>query len=177
MANELKIVVVGNVGSGKTTSINVVSEIPVIGTEAKASEKDALHRKKTTTVAMEYGIVNMDGTKVHLYGSPGQRRFEFMADLLLKGATGLIVMIDNGTEAPLVELDYYLKRHGDFLKNNPALIGITHYDDLITKTSLLDYHGYVIEQGFKCPVVRLDARVKDDVKKTIKRLLLEIEKN
>ena len=172
--NELKIVVIGSVGSGKTTSIHAISEIPVIGTEATASEKDALHRKETTTVAMEYGMVNLNDIKIHLYGSPGQRRFEFMADVLLKGASGLIVMIDNGADNPLLELDYFLKRHGNFMKDNPAIIGITHYDDLRTRTSLLDYHGYTIEQGFSCPVMRLDARDKNDVRRTIKRLLIEI---
>jgi signal recognition particle receptor subunit beta len=177
MANEIKIVIVGNVGSGKTTSISTISEIPVVGTEASASEQDALRRKKTTTVAMEYGITNIDEVKIHLYGSPGQRRFEFMADLLLEGAAGLIVMIDNGSNDPLSELDYYLKRHNSFLKKNPAIIGITHFDDLKTQTSLLDYHFYTIQNQLPCPVMRLDARKKNDVEKTIKRLLIEISRN
>lgn len=175
-AKELKIVVIGSVGSGKTTSIHAISEIPVIGTEATASEKDALHRKKTTTVSMEYGIVHLDDIKIHLYGSPGQRRFDFMSDILLEGASGLIVMIDNGADNPLLELDYFLKRHGDFMLNNPVLIGITHYDDLRTQTGLLDFHRYTIDQGFSCPIVRLDAREKKDVARTIKRLLHEIFK-
>jgi signal recognition particle receptor subunit beta len=88
---ELKIVVVGSIGSGKTTSIKAVSSVPVAGTEARASERDALHRKETTTVAMEYGIVYAGDRKIHLYGSPGQRRFDFMASLLLKGAAGMMV--------------------------------------------------------------------------------------
>jgi len=56
--NELKIVVAGNVGSGKSTSIRAISEIPVIGTEAKATESDALHRKSTTTTSMESSILS-----------------------------------------------------------------------------------------------------------------------
>jgi signal recognition particle receptor subunit beta len=173
---ELKIVVVGSVGSGKSTSIRVVSETPVIGTEAVASEREALHRKETTTVAMEYGIVHIDGIKLHLYGSPGQRRFDFMASLLCKGASGMMVMIDNGNDNPMDELNYYLKFHGPFLQSNPAVIGVTHYDDTRTRTGLIDYHNYCITQGFTIPVMRLDAREKVDVEKTIKRLLLEINK-
>ncbi|MGR8934143.1 MAG: GTP-binding protein [Gammaproteobacteria bacterium] len=174
LKSELKLVVVGSVGSGKSTSIQAISEIPVSGTEAKASEREALHRKQTTTVAMEYGRVTVAGTKLHLYGSPGQRRFDFMASLLCKGAAGMIVMIDNGNSDPLHELDYYLKFHGSYLKNHPAVIGVTHYDDTRTRTGLIDYHRYCIEQGFSIPVMRLDAREKHEIEKVVSRLLAEI---
>jgi signal recognition particle receptor subunit beta len=173
---ELKIVVVGSVGSGKSTSIRAISEIPVIGTEASASEREALHRKETTTVAMEYGIVHMENTKLHLYGSPGQRRFDFMGSLLCKGASGMMVMIDNGNSNPMEELDYYLKFHGHFLKSNPAVIGVTHYDDTRTRTGLIDYHNYCMSRNFAIPVMRLDARLKDQVERTIRRLLVEIDR-
>ncbi|MGR8950909.1 MAG: GTP-binding protein [Gammaproteobacteria bacterium] len=171
---ELKIIVVGSVGSGKSTSIRAISEIPVVGTEASASEKQALHRKETTTVAMEYGIAHMEGTKLHLYGTPGQRRFDFMGTLLCKGAAGMVVLIDNGGEDPMAELDYYLKFHGHFLKDRPAVIGVTHYDDTRTETGLIDYHNYCISKSFNIPVMRLDAREKDHVEKTMRRLLEQI---
>jgi signal recognition particle receptor subunit beta len=175
-ANEVKVVVVGSVGSGKSTSIRAVSEIPVCGTEANASEREALHRKQTTTVAMEYGKVTVAGTKLHLYGSPGQRRFDFMASILCKGAAGLIVMIDNGNDHPMRELDYYLNFHGTFLKEHAAVIGVTHYDDTRTHTGLIDYHRYCIERGFRIPVMRLDARETRQVEKVLRHLLMEIDK-
>lgn len=174
--NEIKLVVVGNVGSGKTTGINAVSEIPVIGTEARASEREALHRKPTTTVAMEYGVLQMQRTKIHLYGTPGQRRFDFMASILCKGAAGMIVMIDNGHDAPLTELDYFLNLHGKFLKENPGLVAVTHYDDTRTRTGLIDYHSYAIEKGFSIPVMKVDAREAKDVKNVLMKLLIEIIK-
>lgn len=172
--NEFKIVVAGNVGSGKSTSIRAVSEIPVIGTESKASESDALHRKETTTTSMEYGMLRIDSIKLHLYGTPGQRRFDFMADILCKGASGMVVMIDNGCAYPLTEIDYYLHQHGAFLHKNPGIIAITHFDDLRTRTSLLDYHCYIQEHGFTCPVMRVDARNKAQVENLLLKLLLQI---
>jgi signal recognition particle receptor subunit beta len=171
---ELKLIFVGNIGSGKTTSINVISEIPVVGTEAKASEAEALYRKQTTTVAMEYGIVHINGIKLHLYGSPGQRRFDFMASLLCKGAAGMIIMIDNGHANPIAELDYYLQFHKDFLKRTPAIIAITHCDDNNTNTLLIEYHQYVREHSFACAVMRMDAREKDDVLRVVDKLVIEI---
>ena len=174
--NEIKLIIVGNVGSGKTTSIQAVSEIPVIGTEARASEREALHRKPTTTVAMEYGILQMQRTKIHLYGTPGQLRFDFMATILCKGASGMIVMIDNGHDAPLTELDYFLKLHGRFLKENPAVIAVTHFDDTRTRTGLIDYHSYAIEKGYTIPVMKVDARVPGVVRNMLMKLLIEIIK-
>jgi len=116
MANkeEFKVVFVGNVGSGKTTAVYSASDVDVASTEARASEQEALHRKPTTTVAMEYGQMLLPQTRIHLYGSPGQRRFDFMAQVLCQGASGMIVLIDNGCRKPLQELDYYLNFHSAF---------------------------------------------------------------
>ena len=172
--NALKIVFVGNVGSGKTTAVAVMSEVPVIGSEAKATEQDALHRKLTTTVGLEYGVAHINNTKLHIYGTPGQRRFDFMASIVCKGAAGMVVLIDNGHTQPLTEVDYFLQFHGDFLKTHPAIVGITHYDDNNTETNLIEYHNYIRENGFNCPVMRVDAREKSQVLKLVTKLYDEI---
>jgi len=172
--NELKIVVAGNVGSGKSTSIRAISEIPVICTEARATESDALHRKETTTTAIDYGVAHIENTKLHIYGAPGQRRFDFMTDILCRGASGMVVMVDNGSQNPLIEIDYYLNQHGNFLKSSSGVIAITHFDDNNTQTSLLDYHTYILKNGFTCPVMLLDARNKQEVEKVLLKLLLQI---
>lgn len=172
--NALKIVFVGNVGSGKTTAVTVISEMPIVGSEVKATEQDALHRKLTTTVGLEYGVAHINNTKLHIYGTPGQRRFDFMASIACKGAAGMVVLIDNGHKEPLTELDYFLQFHGDFLKEHPSIIGITHYDDNNTETNLIEYHNYVRTNGFSSAVMRLDARKKDQVEKVVKKLHAEI---
>jgi len=174
--NPLKIIIVGNVGSGKTTAISAVSEVPVIGSEAKATEQAALHRKTTTTVAMEYGAIHIDKTKVHIYGTPGQRRFEFMADIVCKGAAGMIVMIDNGHHQPLTEVDYFLQLHKDYLKKHPAIIAITHYDDNATNTHLIEYHSYIRKHGLPCAIMCVDAREKNQVRRVIEKLYTEIKR-
>ena len=55
-----------------------------------------VHRKGQTTVAMDYGTLQLDAqTKVHLYGTPGQERFDFMWEILAQGGLGLVLLLDN----------------------------------------------------------------------------------
>ena len=170
----LKIVFVGNVGSGKTTAVSAISETSFISSEVKATEQDALHRKLTTTVGLEYGVTHIENTKLHIYGTPGQRRFDFMSSIVCKGAAGMVVLIDNAHGEPLSELDYFLQFHSDFLKEHPSVIGVTHYDDDNTETNLIEYHNYVRTNGFSSTVMRLDAREKNQVQRVVKKLHTEI---
>ena len=174
--SEIRLIIVGSVGSGKTTSIKTVSKLPMISCEAKATEQDALHRKATTTVGVEYGALFIRKTKLHIYGTPGQKRFDFIAPVLCKGAAGMIVMIDNGCSNPMHELNYFLGLHGPYLKKNPGIIAVTHYDDANAKTHLIDYHRHVREHGFDCAIMCLDAREENQVKKVIMKLLIEISR-
>ena len=81
MLVENKIIFTGPVGVGKTTAIAALSDDPPIQTDASASDMTAV-RKGYTTVAMDYGLIQLDeNTKVHLYGTPGQERFDFMWDI------------------------------------------------------------------------------------------------
>lgn len=174
--SEIKLIIVGSVGSGKTTSIKAVSKTSMISCEAKATEQEVLHRKPTTTVGVEYGALFIRKTKLHIYGTPGQKRFDFIAPVLCKGAAGMIVMIDNGCNDPLRELNYFLNFHGAYLKKNPGIIAVTHYDEIHAKTLLIDYHRQVREHGFDCAIMCLDARKEDQVKKVIMKLLIEISR-
>ena len=89
---ESKIIFTGPVGVGKTTAIAAISDEPPIQTDARASDM-TLARKANTTVAMDYGVIRLDeSTKVHLYGTPGQERFDFMWEILSQGSIGLILI-------------------------------------------------------------------------------------
>ena len=83
-----KIIIAGPVGAGKTEAIRVLSDKGVVSTEEAASD-DVKKMKKTTTVAMDYGIMKLDSNEqVRLYGTPGQKRFDFMWDILSENALG-----------------------------------------------------------------------------------------
>ena len=91
----VKMVVTGPFSAGKTQFIRSVSEIDVVSTERKISA-DAEKIKNTTTVAMDFGRITVDEDLVlYLFGTPGQRRFDFMWEILSEGMLGFIVMVDS----------------------------------------------------------------------------------
>src|SRR5512137_2871315 len=91
----VKIVVTGPLNSGKTEFIRSVSEIDVVSTERRiSSEMERV--KETTTVAMDFGRITVDDDLVlYLFGTPGQRRFDFMWEILSEGMLGFVVMVDS----------------------------------------------------------------------------------
>jgi uncharacterized protein len=91
----VKMVVTGPFNAGKTEFIRSVSEIDVVSTERKIST--AVEKvKDQTTVAMDFGRITIDEDLVlYLFGTPGQRRFDFMWEILSEGMLGFIVMVDS----------------------------------------------------------------------------------
>ncbi|MDX9953622.1 MAG: ATP/GTP-binding protein, partial [Anaerolineae bacterium] len=86
----LKIVVTGPFSSGKTEFIQSVSEIDVVSTEKKISSR-AERIKEATTVAMDFGRITIDDELIlYLFGTPGQRRFDFMWEILSEGMLGFV---------------------------------------------------------------------------------------
>jgi len=91
----VKMVVTGPFNAGKTEFIRSVSEIDVVSTERKISS-DTERIKDTTTVAMDFGRITVDDDLVlYLFGTPGQRRFDFMWEILSEGMLGFVVMVDS----------------------------------------------------------------------------------
>jgi hypothetical protein len=91
----VKMVVTGPFNAGKTEFIQTVSEIDVVATERKITAP-AERVKETTTVAMDFGRITVDDNLVlYLFGTPGQKRFDFMWEILSEGMLGFIVMVDS----------------------------------------------------------------------------------
>lgn len=92
----VKMVVTGPFAAGKTEFISTVSEIDVVSTERKISTVEENETKDATTVAMDFGRITVDDDLVlYLFGTPGQRRFDFMWEILSEGMLGFVVLIDS----------------------------------------------------------------------------------
>ncbi len=93
----VKMVITGPFSSGKTEFIRSISEIEVVSTERGISKDTAeADEKSDTTVAMDFGRITVDDDLVlYLFGTPGQRRFDFMWEILAEGMLGFVVMVDS----------------------------------------------------------------------------------
>ena len=90
----VKMVVTGPFAAGKTEFVQTISEIEVVATERKLSSADE-RIKDETTVAMDFGRITVDQDLVlYLFGSPDQRRFDFMWEILSEGMLGFVVVLD-----------------------------------------------------------------------------------
>lgn len=91
----VKMVITGPFNSGKTAFVRSISEIDVVSTERPISS-DAERVKEQTTVAMDFGRITVDDDLVlYLFGTPGQRRFDFMWEILSQGMLGFVVLVDS----------------------------------------------------------------------------------
>jgi signal recognition particle receptor subunit beta len=164
----VKIVVGGGFGAGKTTFVGSVSEIMPLTTEAVMTEAstgiddlNATPNKVTTTVAMDFGRVSLDSDLVlYLFGTPGQQRFWFMWDDLVRGAIGAVVLADTRRLADCFSpIDFFEDRR------LPYVVGLNCFDGE-------QQHGIeevrdALAIGAEVPIVLCDARNRESVKQTL----------
>jgi len=92
----VKMVITGPFSSGKTEFIRSISEIEVVSTERDLRNPAEQEIKDQTTVALDFGRITVDDDLVlYLFGTPGQRRFDFMWEILAEGMLGFVVMVDS----------------------------------------------------------------------------------
>ena len=123
----MRLVVTGPVGAGKSTFIRTVSEIEVVDTDRRATDETA-QMKRSTTVAFDFGRLQFNAKMaLHLYGTPGQSRFDFMWDILIRKAHAYIVLVSANHPAEFRQAKLIL----NFMKQRsraPMIIGLTHED-------------------------------------------------
>lgn len=123
----IRLVVAGTPGAGKSTFVRTISETEVIETERTATDNTSLLKKKTT-VAFDYGRYTFNSSlEVQIYGTPGQARFNFMWDYLIKNAHGYILLV----AAHRPNDFHYARQITSFMNQRvqiPMIIGLTHTD-------------------------------------------------
>ncbi len=169
-----KIIFTGPVGAGKTTAIGSVSDAPPLSTEKSATDMTK-NMKPNTTVALDYGTINLGNKeRVHLYGTPGQERFDFMWDILTEGGIGLLLLLNNARPDPFRDMHFFLNAFSDFIKGSQVVIGVTRTDEC-NQPAVSDYHTQIKKLEYNIPIFEVDARVKADVSLLIEALLYSID--
>lgn len=173
----------GPVGAGKTEAIRSLSDIEVVDTDVIATDEVA-RMKSTTTVSMDVGVLNLqDGDKLRLYGAPGQDRFDFMWEILVEHAKGLVIMLNHAKPDPLQDLQDYLDNLQKLLAGRklPLVIGVTHVDERPDR-SLDGYLDYLQRHPVSfalalTPVFPVDARKKQDARALMFAMTAMLEVN
>ena len=174
MMNAYKIVFSGPVGTGKTTAIGAISDIEPFQTEEFATD-EVKDIKQNTTVAMDYGMMKLDNDdRIHLYGTPGQDRFDFMWEILTEGGIGLILLMNNNDKDPLKECEKYLDAFSDYIKSTGVSIGVSRMEINSTPT-IDDYHELLKSRNISAPIIEVDPREADDVILLLESLLYSID--
>jgi signal recognition particle receptor subunit beta len=160
--------VAGGFGVGKTTLVGAVSEIDPLRTEALVTQESEGHddtthvqAKSTTTVAMDFGRITLaENLVLYLFGTPGQRRFWFMWDDLVKGAIGAVVLVDTRRlDDSFAAVDYFEA------KGLPFIVALNQFD------GAADYGPDEIREALAVPshvpVITVDARERESAKRAL----------
>jgi len=124
----VKMVVTGPFAAGKTQFISTISEIDVVATERKITRASEAVVKDETTVAMDFGRITVDKDLVlYLFGTPGQRRFDFMWKILSEGMLGFVVMVDSTKPETFKEAKRIATTFRDFART-PYVIAANKQD-------------------------------------------------
>ncbi len=172
MGEVFKIIITGPFDAGKTAFIRTISEIEPVTTEKTLAYDEGGVQKSSTTVAMDFGKLTIDPEEnivLHLYGTPGQKRFDFMWEILSKGIIGCIFMLDSSTPRSVKELIPIITYFKE-LSDVPCLIA-ANKQDLPCACSIGEIKKAMAPILPDIPILPLVALDKNSVKKVLLKLM------
>lgn len=114
--------------------------------------------KSTTTVAMDFGRITLEDELIlYLFGTPGQTRFWFMWDELVKGAIGAVVLVDTRRLADcFAAVDFFEQR------SLPYVVGINCFDGV--QAHAIEDVREALTISPDVPIMPCDARTRESTK-------------
>jgi len=168
----VKMVVTGPFNAGKTAFIRSMSEIDVVSTERRISAMVEKTVKESTTVAMDFGRITVDEDLVlYLFGTPGQKRFDFMWEILSEGMLGFIVMVDSTRPETFREARSILETFRAYAPT-PYVVAANKQD--IEDAWELDDMRHALRLDSKVKLLSCIATSRDSVKAVLLELLYSI---
>lgn len=123
----MRLIVTGAEGAGTSTLIRSVSDINVVDMAPPTRVENSIFKEKAA-IALDYGRLNLSiGMAMQLYGIPGQVKFDFIWDILIRRAQGCIVLVAANRPGDF----HQVRRLLAFIHARvqiPLMIGITHTD-------------------------------------------------
>ncbi len=115
--NKLKVLVTGSYNAGKSTFIDRVTQ----GTSLSID-------RAGTTVAMDHGVTTIFGVLVHLFGTPGLRRFNILRKVLAHGADGVLLMLDSTDPSSFEEVTEIYDEICEYIPKAPIVCCVNKQD-------------------------------------------------
>ena len=174
LAKPLKIVITGPFAAGKTTLIQTISEVAIVGTERDVTDETRAVKQRTT-VAMDFGRLTFaSDLSLYLFGTPGQRRFEVMWEILSEGMIGFILLVHAGDPRSVEEGAAILGTFREYA-DVPFVVGVTHLDEVDEPhEAAIARVREALEVDESTHVGPCDPRQREDVKQMMLKILLDV---
>lgn len=151
-----RIVLFGSMGIGKTTAIRSLCGDSFVDCDVSNLDIEQ-NAKATTTVGADFGIVRVgEGEELHVYGSPGQDRFDFMRRWLLTLALGVMVLVDVNEPEALAQAERTLSEVATHAPEAAAIVLVARPASAHAIQHFAEHLAARI--GWAIPVVPVDVR-------------------
>ncbi len=168
-----KVVILGPFNAGKTAFVRTASDMEVLTTERRNSDLEAARIKAETTVALDYGQVRLSDRLLHLYGTPGQERFDFMRTIVGRNADVLLLLVDSTDRGSLMEAMQILRAARRTWRNVPYLVVANKQDG--RRTLSTETIARLLKLPRTAPVVPCIARDRESVLGVLQKAIETIE--
>ena len=174
VARPLKVVITGPFSAGKTTLIQTISEVAIVGTERDVTDETRAVKERTT-VAMDFGRITFaQDLTLFLFGTPGQRRFEVMWEILSEGMIGFILLVNAGDDRSVEEAGHILATFREYA-DVPFVIGVSHHDEVDeSEEEVIARVRAALDVEDSIAVIPCDPREREDVKDLMLSILMGV---